>query len=101
MKLLEAVENVSLDDLSSFTSINEAIQDRLMWLEWKEPESDGSVYETWEEKYDEWSEIAELSEDILENMDDKEYDLEENIDNLKEMVDDFQIMYGGLSRLKI
>lgn len=101
MKLLESINSLSSNNLSCLKSINKAIQDRLFWLEMREPDSDGSVYDSWEEKYDEFEEIAEKSSELLENINNDNYDIEISINELKEMICDFQLIYGGLSRIKI
>lgn len=103
MKFLDAIATLSCGAkcINKLESINDTIQDRLFWLEMREPESEGSVYDTWEEKFDEFTEIAELSQEILENIENEKFNMKENIEELQSLVDNFQIMYGGLSRLKI
>lgn len=98
MNLLEAIRNITKNNI---IQINQCIQSRLYWLEMREPESDGTVYEQWEEKYDEWTEIAEKSEEIIGNLENNDYELQEAFDELTEMIEDFQLMHKGLSRLKI
>lgn len=95
MKLLDAIRNYEEIDNERFLLIKKCINDRISWMEMREPEYDGSVYEAWEEKYDELQEIYENIEEYMENHDD---------DVLMDIVDgiqNYQAIYGGLSRLTI
>lgn len=103
MKLLEAVEMLSVDNINEkiIHAICDCIQDRLFWLELREPESDGLVYETWEEKYEELSDILEIAENVRDEYKNKSDNLEDSIDDLQSQIDEYQLLYGGLSRLKV
>ena len=72
----------------------QCLEERLLWLEVREPTSDGIVYEVWETKYDELDEIVS---ELYNLMDKKERNLEKVIN----MIENYQAIHGGLSRLKM
>lgn len=104
MKLLYAISELSPMTISKYIeNIDMSIQERLFWLEIREPESYGMTHDVWEEKYDEFSSIAELSEEIKNSVsEDMSYvEYEELVSDLQMQIEDFQFTYGGLSRLTI
>lgn len=105
LNLLKAVQELSIDNSTYIEQINEVIEDRLIWLEEREPNSD-AAYDRWAEKYDDWDDIVNLSEIIYDRLKGDSVwlclkQLEENIDQLKEFIEDYQLNYGGLSRLYV
>lgn len=105
MNLLEAGKNVT-EDFSLIDSIMSCMNDRMIWLEEKEPESEGQTYDNWEEKKNAFEEVLDLYEEaqgLIETIETEE-DKEDAIEKLKEAdeaLTNFQYEYGGLSRLKI
>lgn len=104
LNFLKAVQELSMGNLTYMEQINEVIEDRLIWLEEREPNSDSVVYDKWAEKYDDWDDIVDLSEIIYETSKGDSVWLclkqfENNINQLKEFIEDYQLNYGGLSRL--
>lgn len=101
MKLLSAVELVK-EDYSLIDEIVDCIQNRICWYEDREPESDGEVYDAWDEKKSEFEDCLEpfeSAQDLINN--DPEANKEEIDEYLEEgcnLIFDFQATYGGLSR---
>lgn len=93
-KMLEAVDDLSFRNLYLLSPIRDAIEERISWLEDREPESDGAVHDEWEEKID-------ALDEILEEIDNVENAVNDLLDDIKELISDYQLTYGGLSRLKI
>ncbi len=104
LNFLKAVQELSINNLTYMEQINEVIQNRLIWLEEREPDSDSAAYDRWAEKYDDWDDLVDLSEIIYETSKGNSVWLclkqfENNINKLKEFIEDYQLNYGGLSRL--
>lgn len=99
MRWVDAVKNIDTTDQGLLESILDCVQDRLDWLEEREPESDGMVYDEWDEKHSEWEEIVETAEELAESENEKEK--MELAGELREKIEDFQMMYKGISRLVI
>ena len=97
MKLLHAIEVVTADDMKLIESIRDCISERVDWLNEREPESSGMVYDEWSEKESEMSYILDYLENLL-NEDKVDAD-ELNAAMLR--IEDYQMSYGGLSRLKV
>lgn len=106
-KLLDAIETLSIENLSDLEAINECVADRLGWLELREPDYDSSE---WNDKYDMLSDAADALDEALDwyyeidNADNKhellnaiQKNIEEAVSNIKCL----QSLYGGLSRLTI
>lgn len=103
MKLLEAARR----DIKEVTygmlyDIQSAIEDRLDWLDDREPESDGQVHDDWQDKRDDMEDIL----DKLQVLDDEdEHDRNEIVDlKWKGVLDDieyYQFNHKGLSRIVI
>ena len=103
MKLLEAARR----DIKEVTygmlyDIQSAIEDRLDWLDDREPESDGQVHDDWQDKRDDMEDIL----DKLQVLDDEdEHDRNEIVDpKWKGVLDDieyYQFNHRGLSRIVI
>lgn len=87
--LIKNLYNFTIDDREK---ILKCIEDRLLFEECREPESDGMVHDEWDERVDELSEIISLLEDC---------ETEDDFSEAIEAIDDFQLTYKGLSRLKI
>lgn len=98
-KLLDAVNNMEGGNVLMVARVKSAFEDRLDWLNDREPESDGVVYDAWEEK------VNDL-EDIIDLLDEAESEDDENvrkaiISNIIADVKVYQMIHGGLSRLKL
>lgn len=99
MKLLKAIEEIRCNDKDIIEDIKICLEDRLEWLEDREPEYSGEVYDMWEDKCNDLQEILDLFEDY-----DDEEDMDEKANIIKDIcsqIKDYQYMYGGLSRLTI
>ena len=88
--------------------ILKTLQSRLNWLEMREPDSTGVVYETWEEKFGELEECISIVEDAIRHLEEtnlSQEDLLSLYDELSEEVVEtielYNVMWGGLTRLKI
>ena len=104
LNFLKAIQELSINNTTYIKQINEIIQDRLIWLEEREPDNDSGNYNRWVKKYEDWDDIADLSEIIYDTLEGNGIwiclkQLEKNIDKLKEFIEDYQLNYGGLSRL--
>lgn len=67
--------------------LREELQDKLEILEDKEPDSDGVIYEKWEERKDDLEEVLDSFDTVIEK-----------IEQFKSKVLSHQIVYGGLKR---
>lgn len=84
IKDLDAITENDLDDVET------VLCERLDFLCDREPESYGMIRDNWEEKVDELEDIIALFDDD-----------ERNLNEIKERIQDYQLIYGGLSRIKI
>lgn len=103
MKLLEAVRmDITKVTYGILYDIEVAIEDRLDWLDDREPESDGQVHDDWQDKRDDMEDILEK----LQELDDEdEHDRNEIVDPKWKVVlddiDSYHFWYKGLSRIII
>lgn len=97
MKLLYAIKTVDILNIELIQQIYECINERLIWLEFREPESDGIVHDNWEEKYDDLQDIK----DNLENWINEDSKNEKELEDIMESIQDYHYIYGGLSRLTV
>jgi len=96
MKFLDVIKQLSIKNVNEFyDKIKKCVEKRIFWLEMREPESSGIVYETWEEKCEDLKEILEYIDDTKMPFD------SEDVEELKDLVASYQIQYGGLSKLLI
>lgn len=100
MKLLEVARQLDKLSFDEWWLLKICLDDRLCWLEEREPECGGMTYDNWDIKYGEWTEICELCEVIISGLD-KNQDVDEDIEDLGTYIWDFHFAYGGLSRLKL
>ena len=102
MKLLE-VPNMDIEKVTykNLSGVRATLEDRLDWLEDKEPESYGQVHDDWEDKYNDLQDIL----DELSELDDDEHDEDEKVEDkwesVLESIKSYQLYHGGLSRLHI
>ena len=61
-KLLDAIQDLSVNNLTELESISMCVSDRLSWLELREPDYDSSE---WNDKYDMLSDAADALEEAL------------------------------------
>lgn len=92
--LLDAISEIRFDDWSLMEAIKTVIEERISWLEYREPEYDGAVHDEWDEKIDALNEILDEINDMKDSVND-------TLDNINDLISDYQMIYGGLSRLKI
>lgn len=99
MKVLEAITILSTNNLTLLSKIQLALEERMDWLNDREPESSGMVYDAWSEKVDDLQEILDNIENLI---DEKEVNAQQElIEEIQSNVDMYQAIHGGLSRLKL
>lgn len=104
MKLIQAIINNEWEkDIKDFVNrLYDCLNERISWMEEREPESDGAVHDTWQDKYDEILSIYEDLNDIIETYNDKEkIEIKESVSKICDQIYTYQCVYGGLSRLLI
>lgn len=102
MKLLEAIDTVTVEHVETLEDIVECLKDRLLTVELQEPFGTSDYfYEKWEEKKDELEDLVDRFEELYEVVKDGDDDCEEELEKLKRDVVFYQMFYGGLKRLKI
>lgn len=113
MNFMKTVQGLNRDtiSISLLNSLLKTLQSRLNWLEIREPDSSGVVYETWEEKFGELEDCISIVEDAIRNLEGvdlstiEQEDLLNLYDELSEEVAEtielYNVMWGGLTRLKI
>lgn len=107
MNFIDLVETIQIDENyrkpEYFEKITDSLEERLSWLEDREPESDGMVHDDWEEKYDELEQLRDAAEEISSMYEDEEdwEEIEEDFDQFCGDVWSYQSMYGGLKRWKV
>jgi hypothetical protein len=116
INLLDAVELLDSSNSNLLEEVIKTLEERLDWLADREPESDGIVYETWEEKYSEFEMVVEEFNNCLETIqgygdldeleDENEKsdavdEIESAIEEIKDLLNGFQDSFGGLSRLTV
>ncbi len=118
MNLLLAEAMFDRNHLELLPSIIDCLENRLEWLEDREPESEGEVYDSWEEKYsafedilNEYTECQEIIEDNIVVIDDKnasaenlkiaEREIYDAIISVTGLLSNFQHEYHGISKLNI
>ena len=110
MKTIRALNYKNITE-SLLLDFKKTLDNRLIWLQLREPESSGSVYETWEEKTSELEDCISIIEDTIRTLSENSLDnnSEEDLLNLRteladeivETIELYNIMWGGLTRLKI
>ena len=96
MNLLKSVPGIDVSNTAMIDRVRQSLEDRLDWLQDKEPEYDGEIHDNWEEKYDDLEEIIEMFDDLEENE-----DCVEIWDNIRKEIYLYQNTYHGISRLHI
>ena len=86
------IKNLYTFTLEDVEDLLDCMTERMMFEELREPESDGKVHDDWDERVDELQEIIDKLE---------ECETEEDFEEAIGAIDDYQIYYGGLSRLKV
>jgi hypothetical protein len=103
MKLLEAARmDIGQVTYGILYDVQSAIEDRLDWLDDREPESDGQVHDDWQDKRDDLEDIAEK----MQKLDDEdEHDRNEIVDpewkSVLDDIDSYHSWHKGLSRIVI
>ena len=87
--LIKDLHSFTMDDVEALTT---CMQDRLDFEYGREPESYGMVHDDWDDR------VADL-EEIIGRFEDCE--TEDDFDEAIELIEDFQMVHGGLSRLKV
>lgn len=95
--LLKTLNTISYNNVDDVASVKAAMEERLDFLDDREPESDGMVHDEWEEKHDLIEEIIES----LESYEEEANEMQEHWDAAVDMILEYQACYGGLSRIKI
>lgn len=97
--LLKELYKINSNNESDIFAVRSVMEERLCFLEDREPEYDGEVHDLWEEKCDAIQEIIDSLEQYeeAENFEEKS----DAWDAARDGIEDYQMTYGGLSRLKI
>ena len=98
MKLLYAIKTITRYDETIAERVRQCLEDRLDWLEMREPEYDGSIHDEWEDKRDDLEDIIEQFNDFEDESPDGKEDIWRNI---RDDIHTYQILHGSLSRLTI
>ena len=88
-KLIKDLYSFTLNDVEDLT---DCLNERMMFEQSREPESDGKVHDDWDERVDELQEIIDQLE---------ECETEEDFEDIISAIGCYQDIYGGLSRLKV
>ena len=99
IKLLDAVKQININNMALLDGVQSTLEERLDWLSDREPESYGMVYDAWSEKVDDLQEIIDSIEELKEETNKKKQ--KELIEEIQDNTSTYQLMHGGLSRLKV
>lgn len=102
MRLLEAANmDIKKVTYKNLYDVKYVVEDRLDWLEDREPESYGQTHDDWEDKYNDLQDIL----DELAELDDDEHNEDEKVEekwrSVLDSIKRYQSYHGGLSRLHI
>ncbi|MDO4757021.1 MAG: hypothetical protein Q4A54_11780 [Parabacteroides sp.] len=100
MKLLDMVKHPEWITVDNLYALKDCLDNRRDWLEEREPESSGLVYDEWEMRFEDWNELCEFCDEIIEMIDSGQ-DYKEQIEYLADDILSFHYTYRGLSRLKV
>lgn len=92
MKLIKDLDKFTRNDLDNLIN---CIEERIYFEEDREPESDGTVHDNWDDRISELNDILDL---LVEAND---YDDDEAFAEAIGQIREFQFSYGGLSRLNV
>lgn len=92
-KLMDLIKDDN-PSLTTLKAINVIIMKRIDWLECREPESEGIIYDEWEEKYEDLKNISDEIEELIN-------DFKERFDTISEEIEEYQLIHGGISKLKV
>lgn len=122
MNFINAIKSLTLIDYNKYEcyddyeielmQISDCIEDRISFLEDREPESDGEVYDNWCDKLSALEDIQDLFETYVDDCEKCEvwYDghdsikkekLKRDIEYIYNEVLSYQSSYGGLMRLRV
>lgn len=103
MKLIQAIINREWEkNIKDFVNrLSDCLDERISWMEEREPESDGEVHNTWQDKYDELLSIYEELNEIIDADDNSKMEIKESVSKICDQIYTYQCVYGGLSRLLI
>lgn len=97
--LLKTLPEIAANDEFMIMQVKSAMEDRLDFLEDREPEYDGEVHDLWDDKYSEISDIVDELEDY--ECSESAQEREALWNSIRSNIRSFQSMYGGLSRIKL
>ena len=97
--LLKSLYSIDFKNAEVIDLVKIAMEDRLDFLADREPEYDGEVHDLWDEKYSAIEEIMDYLTQYEEAEDDEER--EDAWTSAQNGIEDYQMTYGGLSRIKI
>ena len=84
--LIKDINRITVVDVPD---LKQCLLERLDFEYGREPDSEGQRYDDWSDRVYELEEMTDLLED------------ENNLSEVIEMIKDFQLIYGGLSRLQL
>lgn len=96
MNLLKSLPGIDVGNTAMIDRVRQSLEDRLDWLQDREPEYDGEVHDDWEEKYDDLEGIIEMFDDLEENE-----DCGEIWNDIRKEIYLYQNTHRGISRLHI
>ena len=94
-----AIGQFNINNLELINKIQMLLEQRLDWLSDREPESSGLTYDLWSDKFNDLQEILDYIEELKEETDTRKQ--KELLEEIKNRIDEYQLVYGGLSRLKV
>lgn len=94
--VMSGFKSIEDDELSD---ILDDLENYLLEIEEREPNSNGIILERWQEKYDDLQDLVELFRNYIESSDmDRKKEI---LNKLKRLTKLYQINYGGLKRLLV
>lgn len=99
LSILSYVKFLKGKDLEEFQTVIESIQDRLDWLDDREPMSNGETYDNWQTKRDETETLLEYLQALYDDLEeDPENFTQEVVEEIQELINEYQKYTGGLKR---
>lgn len=103
-RLLKQIKECNENKTFTYEALEDVyniLLERVDWLEEREPESDGVVYENWSDTYEALTEITDNIEELIYDIESEEEDLDisKSVEEIFDSILQYQEEFGGLSRL--
>ena len=99
LSILKYVQNLEKNNLDDFQTVINSIQERLDWYDEREPSSNGTVFDTWQEKRDDTENLLDELQSLYDDLDDDPENFTQDIiKQIQELINDYQQYTGGLKR---